>query len=145
VSLSAEKAAAARWLKAKAEQLPPEHRPDVAEEWGRLLHSIEDTRSDGAAVMAILEWRQEMAEKLSATLAHAPLAAFERRGSLHPRASGISLPDARKPQRTCPKCGETKPETGFAKDASKASGRKSHCKVCDCERARRYYQERKAA
>jgi hypothetical protein len=104
--------------------------------------TIQSLATNGA--VPNLEWRQDIAERLSAKLAHAPLAAFERRGSLHPRASGISLPDAHKPQRTCPRCDETKPETGFAKDATKASGRKSHCKACDREKARRYYRERKA-
>ena len=31
------------------------------------------------------------------------------------------------------------PEAGFSIDRTKASGRKSHCKICDCRRGRAYY------
>jgi hypothetical protein len=43
--------------------------------------------------------------------------------------------------RPCPKCGVTTDEDGFAIDGSKASGRKSHCKVCDRQRGQAYYAE----
>jgi hypothetical protein len=42
--------------------------------------------------------------------------------------------------RKCPKCGELRKIIEFARDRSKASGRKSHCKVCDNAKARRYYE-----
>jgi hypothetical protein len=41
--------------------------------------------------------------------------------------------------KVCPRCGWSKVLDEFARDASKASGRKSACKVCDAERARRWY------
>jgi hypothetical protein len=50
--------------------------------------------------------------------------------------------------KTCSKCGEALRIREFARDRSKASGRKSHCKACDREKARRYYEanrERKLA
>jgi hypothetical protein len=34
-------------------------------------------------------------------------------------------------------------EEGFGVDRSKTSGRKSHCKTCDRERAKAYYAERR--
>jgi hypothetical protein len=40
---------------------------------------------------------------------------------------------------TCCRCGEERPLDKFARDASKASGRKSHCKPCDAARCRDYY------
>ena len=40
---------------------------------------------------------------------------------------------------TCPRCGEAKPVSAFARDRSKASGRKSHCKACDAAKSRRWY------
>jgi hypothetical protein len=40
---------------------------------------------------------------------------------------------------TCPKCGRHQPLSSFARDASKASGRKSWCKLCDCEKSLAYY------
>jgi hypothetical protein len=43
--------------------------------------------------------------------------------------------------RWCPRCGETKPERGFARDRSKASGFKSHCKDCDALRAKLRYEQ----
>ena len=43
------------------------------------------------------------------------------------------------PQLSCSKCGESRDFFDFAKDSSKASGRKSHCKQCDAAKARRYY------
>ena len=43
--------------------------------------------------------------------------------------------------RLCPRCREPLGEEAFAVDRSKASGRKAHCKACDRERAKTYYQE----
>lgn len=43
--------------------------------------------------------------------------------------------------RTCTQCGELKPSTEFAADKRKASGRKSACKACDRNRAKRYYEK----
>lgn len=43
--------------------------------------------------------------------------------------------------KVCPRCGADTPLEGFARDASKASGFKSHCKACDNLRCRRYYQQ----
>jgi hypothetical protein len=43
--------------------------------------------------------------------------------------------------RRCPKCGLMREEEGFGVDRSKTSGRKSHCKTCDRERAKAYYAE----
>jgi hypothetical protein len=39
---------------------------------------------------------------------------------------------------TCCRCGEERPLEEFARDASKASGRKSYCKPCDAARCRDY-------
>jgi hypothetical protein len=44
------------------------------------------------------------------------------------------------PVATCSRCGDELPLDGFARDASKASGRKSHCKGCDRAKSRRYYE-----
>ena len=43
--------------------------------------------------------------------------------------------------RVCPRCGEERPLEEFAKDATKSSGFKSHCKVCDRAKSKRYYAE----
>ena len=45
--------------------------------------------------------------------------------------------------RLCPRCRELLGEEAFAGDRSKASGRKSHCRACDREKARRYYEGRR--
>jgi hypothetical protein len=45
----------------------------------------------------------------------------------------------------CPRCGESRQVTDFAPDASKASGRKSHCRSCDAATARRYYAAHREA
>jgi hypothetical protein len=44
-------------------------------------------------------------------------------------------------ERICPRCGKSQPISEFAVDRGKSSGRKSHCKSCDREKARRYYAE----
>jgi hypothetical protein len=43
--------------------------------------------------------------------------------------------------RSCPRCKRLLGEEGFAADRYKASGRKSLCKACDREKARRCYAE----
>lgn len=43
--------------------------------------------------------------------------------------------------KTCTKCGETKPLDGFYRDKGKADGRSPHCKECERERYRCYYEE----
>ena len=40
----------------------------------------------------------------------------------------------------CPRCERTLPVLEFARDQSKTSGHKSHCKRCDNEKSRRYYE-----
>ena len=47
--------------------------------------------------------------------------------------------------RPCSRCGETQPLSEFSVDRSKSSGRKSHCRRCDCERSARYYLENREA
>jgi hypothetical protein len=50
--------------------------------------------------------------------------------------------------RVCPRCGVERQLAEFARDGSKVSGRKSFCKACDREKAKRYYEanrERKLA
>jgi hypothetical protein len=41
--------------------------------------------------------------------------------------------------RMCSKCGVDQPEASFAVRSDRPSGRKSWCKTCDAEKARRYY------
>lgn len=45
--------------------------------------------------------------------------------------------------KPCPKCGVIRAEDGFSIDRSKASGRKSHCKICDRQRAQAYHDTHK--
>jgi hypothetical protein len=40
----------------------------------------------------------------------------------------------------CPRCNRDLPVDAFARDGSKASGRKSHCRECDNDKSRRYYE-----
>ncbi len=46
--------------------------------------------------------------------------------------------------KRCPRCGVERPLGEFAVDRSKASGRKSLCKACDRDKARRYYAAKRA-
>jgi uncharacterized CHY-type Zn-finger protein len=41
----------------------------------------------------------------------------------------------------CYKCKQDLPVEDFARDKSKSSGRKSICKACDNEKAKRYYAD----
>jgi hypothetical protein len=54
-----------------------------------------------------------------------------------PRRRGLegAPPD----EMRCYRCGETKPVEEFARDRSKASGRKSLCKACDNAKSKDYY------
>lgn len=54
-----------------------------------------------------------------------------------PLAVSISLSDG--VRRRCPRCGRDLPVEAFARDATKASGRKSACRECDAAKARAYY------
>jgi hypothetical protein len=42
--------------------------------------------------------------------------------------------------RKCPRCGEDRAAEEFARDGTKASGRKSFCKSCDNAKSKRYYE-----
>ena len=57
-------------------------------------------------------------------------------------------PSNASPPKSCTKCGEDLRIEEFARDKTKANGRKSICKACDREKSRRYYEanrERKLA
>jgi hypothetical protein len=41
--------------------------------------------------------------------------------------------------RPCPKCGVLTEEAGFGVDRSKASGRRAHCRECECRRKKAHY------
>jgi hypothetical protein len=73
MSFNAELAAAARWISAAVERLPHEHRPDVAIEWGELMDTLEECRSEGSKELAIIQWRAEMEERLAVGVLHSPL------------------------------------------------------------------------
>lgn len=64
MSLAAEKAAAARALAARGRKLRiPDQ--DLAELWGEFTEAIEETRSEGAAILAGVEWRRTLDERLA--------------------------------------------------------------------------------
>lgn len=44
-------------------------------------------------------------------------------------------------QKWCSGCARALPVDGFARDKSKASGRKSICRACDRAKSRRYYEQ----
>jgi hypothetical protein len=71
VSYSTELAAAARRVRALAEQLPEQLRPDVVAEWSDLLDDL-DGKSDRAARAAIACWLERMETRLASALANAP-------------------------------------------------------------------------
>lgn len=75
-SLNTELAAAARWVRAAAERIPEDQRPDIAREWGQLMSDVDDARSEGAGELIVIQWRQDMGERLSTKLAHSPLENF---------------------------------------------------------------------
>jgi len=72
MSRNAELAVAAARIRTLAERIPEEYRPDVATAWAELMQAVEATRSEGAAVVAIREWREAFEARLCAALAHAP-------------------------------------------------------------------------
>lgn len=55
---------AARKIRALADRLPEEHRPDLAAEWGELTDQLEDV-PDYRALPLIRAWEQEMVERLA--------------------------------------------------------------------------------
>jgi len=65
MSVNAELAAAARWVRSAADKLPEEHRPDIAAEWTELMDVVEASRSEGAAILAIVNWRADMQGRLA--------------------------------------------------------------------------------
>jgi len=46
-------------------------------------------------------------------------------------------------EKTCSKCGKTKPLEDFYRDKGMPDGRRGDCKVCNCRKARKYYHENK--
>jgi hypothetical protein len=73
MSLAAEHANAARWMNAQAARLPETALPNLSLHWADLEDRIEGSRSEGAAELAILEWRAEMEQLFAVRLAHSPL------------------------------------------------------------------------
>jgi hypothetical protein len=71
MSYSIELAAAARRIRALAEQLPEQSRPDVVSAWADLLDDL-DGRSNRAARAAIARWLERMETRLASALANAP-------------------------------------------------------------------------
>jgi len=69
---------------------------------------------------------------------------FLRTARPHDPRTSFSLSKPADTTRRCPKCGELRGLDEFAVDASKSSGRKSHCKVCDNAKARAYYARNRA-
>jgi hypothetical protein len=87
MSLNAELAAAARWIRARAERLPESERPDVARLWRELLTEVENCWSDGAAELAVIQWRQDLEAKLGPTTSPAAPLAESARAGLVPATS----------------------------------------------------------
>ena len=60
----------------------------------------------------------------------------------HPAPVNISPTVRSLPDETarCPRCERDLPVSEFARDRSKASGHKSHCKRCDNAKSKRYYE-----
>lgn len=71
MSYSTELAAAARRVRALAEQLPEQQRPDVVAEWSELIAQLED-KSDRAAKTIIAGWLERMETRLASALVNAP-------------------------------------------------------------------------
>jgi len=46
-------------------------------------------------------------------------------------------------EKTCSKCGKTKPLEDFHRDKGMPDGRRGDCKTCNCKKARSYYHETK--
>jgi hypothetical protein len=58
-----ELAVAAAEVRERLRHTPPELRPDIAPEWGRLLDRVQAIRTDGGRTRLILEWRQQFRER----------------------------------------------------------------------------------
>ena len=71
MSHSTELAAAARRVRAIAEQLPEQQRPDVFAEWSDLIDQL-DGESDYVARATIAAWVERMETRLASALANAP-------------------------------------------------------------------------
>jgi len=76
-SLRYEIAHAARRARALNAQLPERLRLDLAAEWSILEDEIDAARSEGAAELALIEWRERVEGRLSTRLLHAPLEEVE--------------------------------------------------------------------
>ena len=66
MSLNSELALAARSIRALADRIPEANRPDVAALWTDLMEAVEDSRSEGGALLALIEHRQRIEALLSA-------------------------------------------------------------------------------
>jgi hypothetical protein len=65
MSLNSELALASRVLNAYNDRLPAEHKLDLEAEWNGLVDAVNECRSDGAARLAVIEWRQRLKAKVS--------------------------------------------------------------------------------
>ena len=68
MSLNSELALAAVRVRALTERLPESRRPDVAAVWAELMDEVEDTRSEGSAVLAVIEWRKRFEARIARNL-----------------------------------------------------------------------------
>jgi hypothetical protein len=73
MSLNAELALASRVLNSLNEQLPAGQKLDLEEEWNELVLSVNATRSEGASLMAVHEWRRDLEARVGGRLLHAPI------------------------------------------------------------------------
>ena len=73
MSMNAELALASRVLNALNDQLPEGHKLDLMAEWDVLVDAVNDSRSEGSALLAIGLWRDELRTKVAARQLHAPL------------------------------------------------------------------------
>ena len=73
MSVNEELALAAARVRMLSEQIPEDHRLEVAGPWAELLDEVENTRSDGMKIVAILEWRERFEARLAAALAYTPI------------------------------------------------------------------------
>lgn len=64
MSLNAELAGVARWIRAVAERLPEDERPDVARLWSQLCEALEDAPTEAQAREVIAAWREGVASQL---------------------------------------------------------------------------------
>jgi hypothetical protein len=71
MSLNAELALASRVLNSLNDRLPAEHKLDAEAEWNALVQSVNETRSEGPALLAIIEWRGRLEAKANPHLLRA--------------------------------------------------------------------------